>query len=417
MVFSRFAAVVRPLKSRNYAWYALGTAFALTGFWMQRIAVGWLTWQLSGSPFWLGVVAGAELIPSVAIGLFAGAAVDRWQILSVMRWSVIVRIAASIVLFALTAIGWTDVATLVVFNLGFGVIASFNQPARLALIPSIVPRQEAAAALAFDSILFNAALFMGPVLAGALIAAAGIAPTFAITAAAFAVQLVSLVMQRNVPSRPPAAGPRQSLWAETAAGVRYVATHLGIGPLMLLHLAVCLFGRAYFEMLAAFADRVFAAGAHGFAVLTSSVGAGAIVGGLVIAQVGVRRGLTRVVFASAAAQAAALFAFAPIERLWLAAPLVAVTGGAVIAGSIATLTLLQLAVDPALRGRAVAVYGLVYRGGPAVGAVLVGAASEYVGLHWPIAATAAVVLGAVLYCWRFRARMAAALEASLEKER
>jgi len=414
MIVSRFAAVVRPLKSRNYAWYALGTAFALTGFWMQRIAVGWLTWQLSESPLLLGVVAGAELIPSVAIGLFAGAAVDRWQILSVMRWSVIVRIAASIALFTLTAIGWTDVATLIVFNLGFGVIASFNQPARLALIPSIVPRQEAAAALAFDSILFNAALFMGPVLAGALIAATGIAPTFALTAAAFAVQLVSLVMQRNVPPRPPAQGLRQSLWAETVAGVRYTATHAAIAPLMLIHLAACVFGRAYFEMLAAFADRVFAAGANGFAVLTASVGVGAIVGGLWIAQFGVRPGLTKVVFAGAGLQAVALLAFAPLDSLWLAAPLLSVVGGAVIAAAIATLTLLQLAVDPALRGRTVAVYGIVYRGGPAVGAVVVGAASEYVGLQWPIAATAAILLAAAGYCWRFRRRMAAALEANLE---
>ncbi|MSP51159.1 MAG: MFS transporter [Alphaproteobacteria bacterium] len=414
MIFSRFTSIARPLQSRNFAWYSLGTAFALTGFWMQRIAVGWLTWQLSESPFWLGVVAGAELFPSVAIGLFAGAAVDRWDMVRVMRWSVTARIIASAALFFLTAADLADVFALVAFNLAFGVIASFNQPARLALIPNIVPRQEAAAALAFDAVLFNGALFAGPVAAGALIAASGVAPTFAITSVAFAVQFVSLVMLRDIPPRPTIDGPRKSLVAETLAGLRYTATHPGIGPLMLIHLASCVFGRAYFEMLAAFADRVFDAGAHGFAVLTSSVGVGAIVGGLWIAQFGVRGGLTRVVFGSAAVQALALFAFAPVDALWVAAPLVGIVGGCVIAGSIATLTLLQLAVEPSLRGRAVAAYGIVYRGGPAVGAVLVGGASEYVGLHWPIAATAAILLAAAFLCWRWRARMTEMLEANLQ---
>jgi MFS family permease len=184
--------------------------------------------------------------------------------------------------------------------------------------------------------------------------------------------------------------------------------------LMLLHLAICVFGRAYFDMLAAFADRVFDAGAHGFAVLTASVGLGAIVGGLWVAQYGIKRGLTRVIFACASLHALALFAFAPIERLWVAAPLVGVVGGCVIASSIAILTLLQLAVDPELRGRTVAAYGIVYRGGPAIGAVLIGAAAEWIGLHWPVAITGAIVLGTVVLCWRWRARMTTLLEANLE---
>ena len=128
------------VRNTNFGIFTLGNTVSLIGMWMERIAVGWLTWQLTESGFWLGVVAFADFFPVVVIAPFAGAAADRWDRLRVVKISQSLLLVQAIVLWAATASGHINVAMVVALTAIHGIIVAFNQPARLALVPSLVPR-------------------------------------------------------------------------------------------------------------------------------------------------------------------------------------------------------------------------------------------------------------------------------------
>src|SRR5207247_233252 len=166
------------LRNTNYGLYSLGSAFSLTGMWMERIAVGWLTWQLTESGFWLGVVAFADFFPVILIAPVAGAAADRWDKLQVVKLSQFILLAQAAALFALTASGHINVALIVTLTAVHGIVIAFNQPARLALVPSLVPLADLGPAVAVNSVIFNLARFIGPIFAGLAIVWSGVAAAF-----------------------------------------------------------------------------------------------------------------------------------------------------------------------------------------------------------------------------------------------
>src|SRR5262249_44901443 len=151
--------------------YAAGNSVSLIGTWMQRIAIGWLAWELTHSGTWLGIIACADLAPSVLIGPIGGAGADRASRLRIIVASQIGASPTALTLPGITAMGWMTIwllAAIVVLN---GVVLGFNQPARLAIVSSLVGREDVQTAVAINAIIFNAARFVGPAVAGLVIAA------------------------------------------------------------------------------------------------------------------------------------------------------------------------------------------------------------------------------------------------------
>jgi MFS family permease len=163
--------ISRALAHRDFGVYVAGNSISLIGTWMQRIGVGWLGWELSHSGAVLGLVAFADLFPGVLIGPFGGALADRANRLRVIKVGQTLIMLQALALFVLTASGGINVPLLVALVLFQGAVIGFNQPARLALIPSLVPRPDLATAVAINSIVFNTARFIGPALAGVVIVA------------------------------------------------------------------------------------------------------------------------------------------------------------------------------------------------------------------------------------------------------
>jgi len=402
-----FRRIARALASPNYGRYAAGNSISLVGTWMQRVAVGWLTWQLTESGAWLGAIAFADLFPTVLIAPLAGAAADRWDRLTTLKLGQALLALQATVLFALTATGLITIWSLLGLSLFLGVVAAFNQPARLALVPSLVAREDLPAAVAINSIIFNSARFVGPAAAGVIIVGVGIAAAFAVNALSYAIFLVVLsrIRLRGATRQT----QRGGLIAEIAEGLGYVARHPGIGPLLLLLLAVSFGARPFVELLPGFAGAVFETGAAGLALMTSTVGLGAISGGLWLAQ-REGRGLTLVALSSPLVLAAALLVFVAGGSTMLALPALFVAGFAMVSGGVGTQTLLQLSVGGDLRGRVLSLYGLIFRGGPALGALVMGALSEVLGLRLPLAGGACLAALAWAVVWTRRRRLAAALE-------
>lgn len=409
-----FGAIRRALTHPNYRVFAAGGMVSNIGTWVQRVAVGWLTWELTHSPFWLGIVAFADLFPIVILAPLAGAVTDRVDQLAMLKIAQALALLQSAVLAALIASGQITMELLVVLTFIYGVIISFNQPARLTVVPMLVPREDLSAAIAINSLIFNVARFVGPALAGIIIVAWGVWPAVALNAITYLAMLAALAKLRLPPLRlSEAPRPVAELPQEILGGWRYVLRHRGIGPLLIVQVVVSICARPYTELLPGFAEQVFGRGAEGLAWLTSATGIGAALGGLWLASRGRITGLTAISVTSAAIFALSVLGFAITDNFAIALGCTAVAGFAMVTIGVAQQTLIQSAVEPAMRGRVVALFGMIVRGAPALGALAVGAASSYVGLQWAVGVGAALAL--LAWAW-VRGRQQSIADA-LEDER
>jgi MFS family permease len=365
---------------------------------------------LTESGFWLGVVAFADFFPVILIAPFAGAVADRVDRLLVVKISQAALLVQAGVLWALTASGQINVGLVVALNAIHGIIVAFNQPARLALVPSLVPVADLGPAVAINSVIFNLARFIGPIFAGLAIVWSGVAAAFLINSLSYIVFLIALARIRiPPPETETAVTPGRSFMADLAAGIRYTATHPGIGALMVLLIAFGVGGRPLTELLPGLADDVFHAGAGGLSILASATGAGAILGGLWLGHRAHAADLMTITLASAVVTALAAVASVATENLWLALPAVVVFGFGMSSAGIASQTLVQLASDRHMRGRVMGLYGLIFRGGPAIGALGAGLVSVQLGLRWPVVIGAVLVIAAWLWAYLRRDRIAKAL--------
>ena len=403
-----FRRIAAALGQSNYRAFVAGNAVSLIGTWLQRVAVGWLAWELTKSGTWLGLVAFADLFPTVVLSPLAGALADRFERLRIV---VLTQIIAMIQAVALAVLVYADAITierLFALTVALGIANAINQPARLALIPSLVEREHLSSAVAINSIVFNSARFLGPAAAGFAIAHGGIAFAFFANAASFVVFLVALGFVRLGPAELNAT--RRTILGDTVDGYAYAARHAGIGPMLLLLAATSLSSRAFVELLPGFADAVFARGAQGLAWLTAATGLGAMAGGLWMAQRASIKGLTGLIVANVLVMAAALLGFVATRNFGIALACLFVAGFSLVVNGIGAQTLVQHAAAPNMRGRVMATFGMIFRGGPAVGALIMGVLSSQVGL--PLAVGGGALFCALSWIWarRHQARMAGALE-------
>jgi predicted MFS family arabinose efflux permease len=273
-----------------------------------------------------------------------------------------------------------------------------------------VPQRDLASAVAINSVVFNLARFIGPMLAGPAIVWSGVAAAFLANAISYVAFLVALA-RIDVASTAVERAHRGRFATELVEGIRYTATHPGIAALLVLLIALGIGGRPINELLPGFAADVFHAGAGGLSIMASAIGGGAILGGLWLGQRAHAGGLTWIALGSSLAAALAAVLAIATDQLWLAVPALVVFGGAMSSAGIATQTLIQLASERRMRGRVMGLYGLIFRGAPAVGALAAGIASAHFGLRWPVLLGALLVVAVWLWAYLSRERIAAALEA------
>ena len=189
-----FAQIGRAMGHRNYRVYVYGHAVNLIGLWIQRVAVGWLTWELTGSAAWLGIIALADMAPAILFAPIGGAIADR---MDRKRLAVIAQLVAMVqaaALAGLTLSGLIDIWLLLVLSLVLGVNVSLWGPVRLAMVPNLVPREDVGTAVAFGSVIFNSARFVGPAIAGPIIVFSGVGLAFAVNALSYAAFLAALML-------------------------------------------------------------------------------------------------------------------------------------------------------------------------------------------------------------------------------
>ena len=400
---------LRCLSHRNYAIFEGGLFPNYATGWMQRVGAGWLAWELSGSPVWLGIIAAADLAPMLVLAPIAGAWTDRVNPLPLIRLAQAGLLIQAALLAAFTIMGWMTIELLFGLTVLAGVIYPFHSTARQSIIPATVPRIDFPSAIALDSASYHSNRFIGPAIAAFVIPIWGVAGAFVAHVVGSAFCLIALAILRLAPPDRSSV-KRGALFADVAEGMRYAFHHPGLRPILLMLIFASLSVRPLQDMMPGFAGGVFNSGAQGLAWLTSALGLGAMSGAVYIASRGALSGLTKVSMLGYLGTALAVLGFVASENLWVGVVFGVMVGFGINVMSTSIQALMQFAVEDRMRGRVMALYLLIFRGTPAIGALAIGLMADHYGLQISFALAAALCLAVLVFVAPGRAKMAQALE-------
>lgn len=363
------------LRIPNYRRYAFGQAVSLTGTWMQRVAQAWLVLELGGTGTDLGLVTALQFLPLLLFGMWGGLVVDRVDKRRLLATTQVAAAVLAGVLGVLVATGSVRLWMVMVLAAALGVVHLFDNPGRQTFLLEMVGPEQLANAVTLNSVAVNAARVLGPAVAAGVITTGGLAACFLLNAVSYVAVIVAFTSMREEELRPGEIQPRGP--GQVREGLAYVwRTPELRRPLV----AVAVVGTLAYEfqvVLPLMARFVFDGGAGTYGIMTSCMGVGAVVGGLVIASRN-RSGLRSLAVAGYGFGGSLLLAAAAPT---LALELVALVGVGV--GSIAFLaaanTILQLGAAPAMRGRVMALWAIAFLGSTPVGGPLVGWVGEHAG--------------------------------------
>ncbi len=356
------------------------------GFWVQRVAVGWLTWDLTQSAAWLGAVGMAEFLPAIIMAPIAGVLADRFDRRKIAVIGQVLATGQAAVLTLLTLTG--HITPLLIFGLQLfsGFVQPLMQTARLVLVPALLPREDIGSGIAITSLSFNIARIVGPAFAGVLITTIGVGYAFAFNALTYIgviAALLSLQLTPHEPHRPTHGSIIGGVWADITEGVRYTFGHPVLKWTMpMVAIATSLIWPLG-DLMAGIADEVFDRGAAGLAILTSAQGLGAIAGGLYFAQRG-NKNIEALFIGSMALNGIFIVAFALSDIFWLAVAFLTVSSIFGVIVGVGSQTVAQTHADERMRGRTLSVWYAITRFGPAIGALGLGLLSQAFGFTGPV---------------------------------
>src|SRR5881397_2516475 len=274
----------RALRHRNYRLFFWGQLVSLIGTWMQQTAMSWYVYQITNSKLLLGLVSAVGSAPMMLSSIWGGSLADRHPKRSIL---VTTQAAQMICAFLLAAGVWAGFATpsfIIVVAALNGVAMGFDMPARQSFTVEMTSREDLLNAISLNSSIVNGARVVGPSVAGLLIGAVGVATCFFLNGVTFVAVIAGLLMMRLPAFKRPAhaVSAGEHAWN----GIVYSMKHQRVRTILLLFLAVGVFGWSYGVLMPAFARDVLGRGANGYGVLMSASGAGACIGALVVATYG-----------------------------------------------------------------------------------------------------------------------------------
>ena len=386
---SRLAASdgMNAFRHRNYRLFFSGQAVSLVGTWMQQVAQAWLVLQLTHDPIWLGIVAAAQFIPVMVLGLFAGVAADALPKRRVLIWTQVAMMILAAILAVLVISGLVQVWMILVLAFLLGIANAVDMPVRQSFSIELVGREDIGNAVALNSAMFNGARIIGPAAAGLAIAAFGLGPAFAINAVSFLAVIVGLRMmdERELRTATRIARPES-----TRAVVRNLQEGLGyVRRTEIVLLAVVVVGTVatvgmnFGVLIPAFAQGELGSGAAGYGFLMAASGVGSLLAAMRLVFGGRPQPVrlaTGALILGAASLALALTREFPVAM----ALMVLIGFGSILMAATANTTI-QLSVPDHLRGRVMSVYTTVFSASIPIGGLTMGAVASAFGVPVAIA--------------------------------
>lgn len=361
------------LRHRNFRLYLMGQGLSQAGTWMQTVAMGWLVLKVTGSGGMLGLVSAAQFTPTLLFGAFAGTLADRhsrWHILQITQ---VLAAVIAIVLGVMVVTDTISIWSLFVLAAAFGTVNAFDMPIRSSFVYELVGPDDITSAVGIGSTTNNVARIIGPGAAGVLIAAFGLAVPFLVNGVSFLAITVALLLMRQSEFVPKAPVKREK--GQIREGIKVVWADSRLRTPMLMTVVIGMLAYENQISLPLFAKYTFDREATGYGILSSVMGVGSVIGGLLIARFG-RATHKRLGFAAAFLGGSMLLA-AVMPTFWTMSAALLLVG----AGSVAFITMnsatLQLTSPVEVRGRVMALYITAIIGTTPVGGPIIG----WIGQH------------------------------------
>jgi len=343
---------------------------------MQRVAQDWLVLELThGSGTALGIASGLQFLPQLLFSLWGGVIADRYRKRSILLVTQAIMGMLALILGVLALTGAVAVWQVYLLAFALGMVAVVDNPTRQTFVAEMVGSDGMANAIALNSATFNLARIVGPAVAGLVIAVAGTPVAFLVNAASYGAVLIGLKLMRESELRPLARAPKaRGQFRETFS---YVRARPDLWLTMLLVFFVATFGLNFQVTTALMAKGVFHTGASLFGLASAAFALGALGGALAAARRA--RPTMRLMLATAFAFGLLEVATGLMPVFWTFLVMLVPTGMAVLMFTTAANSTTQLATTPAVRGRVMGLYLLVFLGGTPLGSPLVGWAAEQFG--------------------------------------
>jgi MFS family permease len=336
---------------------------------MQSVAQGWLVLQLTGSSLDLGFVIALQYVPMLLVGSYGGLIADRSEKRRILYCTQIAAALLALVLGVLVTTHHATLATVMVLAALLGVVNLFDNPARQAFVQEMVGRDLIANAVSLNSVLMNAGRLIGPGIAAGFIAVVGTADCFYFNAASFAAVLLALAMMRKSEFLPMKTVERQK--GQLRLGLRYVADNPLLRNVVIAVAVVGTFAYNFTVTLPLLTRVTFhQRSAADYGLLMAAMGAGAVIGGLVVAHRSRPTPKMIAFLMLGFGSFMTLVALAP-SVLWAEIALVP-TGAFSIALLATANATLQLNSSQQMRGRVMSLYAIAFLGTTPIGAPLVG---------------------------------------------
>lgn len=380
------ASAFAPLRHAVFAVLWAATILGNIGSFMRDVASAWLVTDLSGSPSAVAMIQVAGTLPIFLLAIPAGVLsdiVDRRKLLICVQ---ILLALVSAILMSLASTGRLTVDVLVGLTFVGGIGAALMGPAWQSIVPELVPRSELRSAVALNSLGFNIARSIGPALGGALLVGFGAAATYGADVLSYVFVIAALIWWR----RPAGAGDelREHFGGAFRAGLRYAQASDELHRVLLRATLFFVCASAIWALLPLVARRLLSGGAGFYGLLLAAVGAGAIIGAVLLPRLRRRGNADGIMLGAAFVTAAVTAALATAPPQWLAVLMLLALGGAWIAALTTLNGTVQAILPNWVRGRGLAIYLTVFNGASAVGSLLWGIVAEALGIHGTLVAAA-----------------------------
>ncbi|MGD0212127.1 MAG: MFS transporter [Terriglobales bacterium] len=361
--------IFKAFQYRDFRLMWVGACTSSIGTWMQIVAQSWLIYRLSHSKFLLGLDQFLGGIPIFMFSLIGGVIADRVERRKILLGSQYVQMASAGLLTILVATGHVHVWHILCLSFVSGFAQAFGGPAYLALIPTLVEKEDMPNAIALNSIQFNLAVTIGPALAGQALGKLGETWCFGLNALSFLAPIISLMIIRTrfLPIK-----TKESMFTSLKQGIQFARRQSSMEALILLAFCMTFLAmplRTYFPV---FVKDIFHRGPETYGNLLALMGIGSICGSLAIAGAGniKRKGL--VALGALVCLGGGIAGFALSKSLPVSQAVLVLVGASMMAVFATVNSLVQLITTNEMRGRVMSVYNFAFRGGMPMGNLLSG---------------------------------------------
>ena len=377
--FDGLKGIFRSLRYRNYRLFFSGQSLSLIGTWVQRIAIPWLVYRLTGSAFLLGFVGFAGQIPTFILAPFAGVLTDRLNRYHIMIVSQILSMIQALALALLFFTNTIEVWNVLLLSVIQGCINAFDTPARQSFVIEMVEdKNDIGNAVALNSSMFNGARLVGPSIAGVLIASLGEGACFLINGISYIFVVISLLLMKVKPQEKKKTKDTNII-KEFKEGFTYTFGFPPIRSIIILLTLISLMGMPFSVLMPIFAKDIFHGGSHIFGFLMGASGVGALIGAAYLASRKSVVGLDKLIPLAAVVFGLGLVCFSLSSSFPLSIILMIITGVGMMMQTACSNTILQTISDNDKRGRVMSFYTMAFMGTAPIGSFLAGSMASMIG--------------------------------------